>query len=477
LKGMHQTRSAAAKKAGLNGAVGIPIKVGSELYGVIEFFTAEQLESRPSLTNMFEVVGSEIGQFMFRRRVEKERESLLIREKQLRQQAERASKLKDEFLATVSHELRTPLNSILGWSQLLALGKLDEEEAKGALDTIHRNARSQAQLIDDLLDTSRLITGNLQLELSPTDVRPLIDAAVEMVKPAADSKNVTIDSDVDDSIDSLTCDAQRLQQMIWNLLTNAVKFTPSNGKIDINCQRRDGMVEIRVTDSGIGIAADFLPFVFDRFRQEDSSSTRSNGGLGLGLSIVRHLAELHGGNVSVESEGPGQGATFSISLPVTHTARSEKHEVPETAVDPNSGEPTRLSGLRLLVVDDDEDSCNMLRFALSSSGAEVKTSLSVSDAFQCLSKWIPHVLLTDINMPGEDGYSLINRLRALEDESRSNLPVIALTAMARPEDGEKAMSSGFQLHIPKPVDIEELTKAISNLANGFESKNASHTLG
>jgi len=417
---------------------------------------------------MFEAVGSEIGQFMFRKRVEAEREALLLREKSLRQQAEKASRLKDEFLATVSHELRTPLNSILGWSQLLNLGKLDDEEAKGALETIHRNARSQAQLIDDLLDTSRLITGNIQLELSPTSIPPLINSAIEMIKPAAASKSIEVHTDFSSDISSITCDSQRLQQMIWNLLTNAVKFTPRGGNINVGLSRNDGAIEISVRDSGMGINPDFIPFVFDRFRQEDSSSTRSHDGLGLGLAIVRHLSELHGGTVTVESDGAGKGACFRISLPLNLIVRESEEtaaELSDDRSDSASNDFAKLSGLRILIVDDDRDACSMLEFALGTSGAEVKSSISVSEAFDSLSSWTPHILLTDINMPGEDGYSFISRLRELPDKEQADIPAIALTAMARPEDGEKATNAGFQLHMAKPVDIEELTKAIAGLAD------------
>jgi CheY-like chemotaxis protein len=253
--------------------------------------------------------------------------------------------------------------------------------------------------------------------------------------------------------------------MIWNLLTNAVKFTPTGGKIHVGLSSGDGSVQIAIKDTGIGIRSDFIPFVFDRFRQEDSSSTRSHDGLGLGLAIVRHLSELHGGDVSVKSDGPGKGSCFTISMPLNLIVKENPTQYEDDGLETDgAGQLAKLAGVRVLIVDDDKDACNMLEFALGSSGAEVRTSLSVSQAFDHLSHWSPDVLLTDINMPGEDGYSLINRLRASDNERQASVPAIALTAMARPEDGEKAVSAGFQLHLPKPVDIEELTRAIARLA-------------
>ena len=458
-------RARHAQAAGLHYAVGFPIKIADEFLGVIEFFTPFPVLDDSRLINMLDAIGSEIGQFVQRKRIEAERESLLLREKALRQQAERASRLKDEFLATVSHELRTPLNSILGWGQILNTGKLSPEEQRGALDTIYRNARSQSQLIDDLLDTSRLITGNLHLNLSPTEVVPTIEAAIEVVRPAAEAKSITIETRFTSDVATITCDTQRLQQMVWNLLTNAVKFTPDNGRIEVGYERVDHGVRIVVSDTGHGISPEFLPLVFDRFRQADSSSTRAHHGLGLGLAIVRHLAELHGGEVAVTSDGLGKGSTFSIVLPITLAVVSEGNAVTKrgNGYHPAPQLDRKLDGLRVSIVDDDHDACNLLRFSLEMSGAEVKTSSSVADALKSLREWIPDILLTDINMPGEDGYSLIRKLRALKPEQGSDIPAIALTAMARPEDSETALSAGFQIHLPKPVDIDELADAIASL--------------
>lgn len=471
-QGRKFPRAKFARAASLNYATGFPIKIADEFYGVIEFFSRRPILNDKSLLNMFDAIGSEIGQFVERKRIEAEREALLVREKALRQQAEKASRLKDEFLATVSHELRTPLNSILGWGQILSTGKLDDAERKAALETIYRNARSQSQLIDDLLDTSRLITGNLHLNLSPTAVVPTIQTSIDVVRPAAEAKSITIDTNYTSDIDAITCDSQRLQQMVWNLLTNAVKFTPENGRVEVGYERLDNSVQITVSDTGHGISPEFLPLVFDRFRQADSSSTRTHHGLGLGLAIVRHLAELHGGQVSVKSDGPGKGSVFSIALPITLAVVNDGQAPQRSSNGHRYTKPIsrQLEGLRISIVDDDNDACNLLRFSLEMSGAEVRTSSSVADAMQSLREWLPDLLLTDINMPGEDGYSLIRKVRALEPQQGAGIPAIALTAMAREEDSEQALSSGFQMHLAKPVDLGDMTTAILELVNGAERR-------
>jgi CheY-like chemotaxis protein len=320
-------------------------------------------------------------------------------------------------------------------------------------------------LIDDLLDTSRLITGNLHLNLSPTPVVPSIEAAIEVVRPGAEAKSITIETQFDSDIEAITCDSQRLQQMVWNLLTNAVKFTPDGGRIDVIYEQVENNVRIVVRDTGNGIPKEFLPLIFERFRQVDSSSTRAHQGLGLGLAIVRHLAELHGGHVTVESDGPGNGSEFAITLPITLAVVNDG-QAPRPENGYRRAKPVlrQLDGLRISIVDDDHDACNLLRFSLELSGAEVRTSSSVADAMKSIREWRPDLLLTDINMPGEDGYSLIKKLRALEPDQGANIPAIALTAMARTEDSEQALNAGFQMHIPKPVDIEELADAIVGLA-------------
>ncbi|MEP6849239.1 MAG: response regulator [Acidobacteriota bacterium] len=460
--------------AGLRSAIGMPIKMGDEFLGVIEFFAHSPIPEEQELLNMFDAIGSEIGQFIHRKRVEAERENLLLQEMALRQQAEKASRLKDEFLATVSHELRTPLNSILGWGQILQRGMLSADKTQTALDTIFRNAKAQSQLIDDLLDMSRLITGNFPLDLAPTEVRSIVEAAVEIVRPNADAKSIMVIPNFRSDVSKITCDAERLQQMVWNLLVNAIKFTPVGGTVEVLVDRNDREIEIMVRDNGDGIAPEFLPHVFDRFRQGDSSSTRAHRGLGLGLAIVTNLAERHSGRVTVASEGLGKGSAFTIVLPLT-LSESERNE---TRVEVSAGDPPQiyedplaLAGIKILIVDDDTDASQMLSFALQSSGAETRTSSSVSEAFDSLAEWIPNALLTDINMPGEDGYALIRKLRALSSKVTASIPAIALTAMARPEDGDLALSSGFQLHIPKPVNIEDLTEAVKSLVRPVSTEN------
>lgn len=465
VKGEKFPRATFAATIGLHCAIGFPIKISKEFFGVIEIFTRCAITSDQHLLNMLEAIGSEIGQFVQRKRIEAERENLLLREKSLREQAEMANRLKDEFLATVSHELRTPLNAIIGWGQILQDGKLKPEEQKNALETIFRNAKSQAQLINDLLDTSRLITGNLLLNLSPTNVVQVIEAALDVVRPAAKAKGINLSTAYNSKVETITCDPQRLQQMVWNLLTNAVKFTPAGGQVKVALKQKKDTIEIIVSDNGQGISPEFLPFVFDRFRQADSSSTRTHDGLGLGLAIARHLAELHGGSVTVASEGHHKGAAFTITLPLSQIQSSSAETVRETSNGHKQYENSNveLEGVRVLIVDDDVDTCDMLTFALNLLGAEAHALKSASEALTSLADWQPDVLLTDINMPGEDGYSLINKLRALTPENGANIPAIALTALARPEDSEQALSAGFQLHLAKPIDIDELAEAIANL--------------
>ena len=461
-------RAQLAAVAGFTVAIGIPIRIGDEFLGVMEFFSIQATEEEDEITRMLEAIGCEIGQFIRRKRVEAERENLLTQEMTLRQKAERASRLKDEFLATVSHELRTPLNSILGWAQILRRETLSDEKRDAALATIHRNSLAQAQLINDLLDMSRLITGNFPLDLAPTSVRSIVDAAIGIVGPQAQAKSIELVTDLPSDDIEVTCDAERVQQIVWNLLVNALKFTPEGGKVEVAVGPRAGEVAIAVRDNGQGIDPEFLPHVFDRFRQWDSTSTRSHRGLGLGLAIVSNLAELHGGRIHVASGGIGKGSEFTVYLPLSSQAANlESNAVMDgLARDVQLTAPLSqiiLKDIRVLVVEDDPDAAEMLRFALLDAGADARIAHSVADAFDCLSKWVPDALLSDISMPGEDGYSLIKRLRAMPEADISSLPAIALTAMARPEDGDRAVTSGFQLHMPKPVDLEELTKAISKL--------------
>jgi nitrogen-specific signal transduction histidine kinase/CheY-like chemotaxis protein len=373
-----------------------------------------------------------------RQRVETERSALLVREREARTQAETASRAKDEFVATMSHELRTPLNAILGWARLLRTGKLDEATVQRAVETIERNATAQARLIDDLLDVSRIITGKLRLSVQPVELALVIEAAVDSVRPAAQAKNVRLQLILDSGLGTILGDPQRLQQIVWNIVANAVKFTPKGGRVRIALERINSHIEITVEDTGQGINPEFLPFVFDRFRQADGTSTRTHGGLGLGLAIVRHLTELHGGSVSVHSDGEGRGSRFSVRLPLMATRNEVKD--PER-IHSTAGEAVpvdfsgQLTGLRLLVVDDEPDTLEILQFILGQSGAEVKAAASSRAALAELARWEPDLLLSDIGMPGEDGYALLKKARELEAGRGRWVPAIALTAFARPEDG------------------------------------------
>jgi signal transduction histidine kinase/ActR/RegA family two-component response regulator len=394
----------------------------------------------------------------------------LIAEQTARAEAESANRMKDEFLATVSHELRTPLNAIIGWSHMLLAGKLDEPTAARALVIIDRNAKAQAQLIEDILDVSRVITGKLRLETVPIDVASVINAAIDSAQVAANSKGIQLEVTLDPSARHIVGDFGRLQQVVWNLLSNAIKFTPSGGRVEVRLARVDGSVEIRVSDTGQGINPLFLPFVFDRFRQADGSETRAHGGLGLGLAIVRHLVEQHGGSVRAESAGIGQGAAFSITLPLPAAAREDGHSgiiSDLTKVRSNFATfnvlPT-LEGVQVLVVDDDRDTLQVLAMLLTESKAKVKTATSAADAMAVLESYQPDVLVLDLAMPGEDGYSLIRKIREFDNRAVNQIPAVALTAHVRVEDRARALSAGFNLFVPKPVEPSELITAIANLA-------------
>lgn len=462
LNGDRYPRATVAASAGLHSAVGFPVSIAGACYGVIEFYTREPLHPSTQMTGMLEAIGSEIAQFIQKKRVEEERERLLLREKALREEAEAANRLKDEFLATVSHELRTPLNSILGWSQLVLNEEVDDATITSALEVINRNARSQAQLIEELLDASRLISGKVMLDLVPTYLVPVLEAAVDVVRPAAEKKGLTLETQFDPNVSAITCDPSRLQQMVWNLVTNAVKFTPAGGTVTVGCSGGDHSVEVVVSDTGAGIPAEFLPFVFDRFRQLDSSSTRKHEGLGLGLAIVRHLAELHGGSVSVSSDGPGRGSVFKIHLPtVAFSAAPPPTENLANDHTPSNGKI--LNGVSIVIVDDDADACNMLSHVLNLHGARVGIASSVRDALRVLVEHQADVLLADINMPDEDGYALIRKVRSLPDEHVANVAAVAVTALARAEDSERVFAAGFQTHLPKPINIDELLDSIVKL--------------
>ncbi len=452
-----------------------------------------------------------------RKLAEEEREQLLLREQAARAEAEAANRAKDDFLAVVSHELRTPMTAIIGWAGMLRSGMLDESRAALAMETIERHANLQMQLIEDLLDISRIVRGDLALNFDKVDLVKVIAAAIEVVQPAANEKAIDltfvqkseetsglpfIDSA---SPVSIWGDSERLQQVVWNLLSNAIKFTPQGGKVtvrllmvsgDSSPQNTDSsqltvniqptqlpttnypsaitrFFQIQVSDTGIGIDRGFLPYVFDRFRQADSTSARANKGLGLGLAIARHLVELHGGTIEVDSPGIGQGATFAINLPyyntfppenftVTNPERSQSYVVGENTKTFNN--PPRLDGLRVLIVDDEPDARQWISIVLHESGAEVIAVASVAEALTALAQQRPDVLVSDIGMPGEDGYALMRKIRELEPEMGGTIPAVALTGYAREEDYTKALAAGFQLHVAKPIRAAELIAVVSSLA-------------
>lgn len=385
------------------------------------------------------------------------------------QRAEDASSLKDEFLATVSHELRTPLMAVLGWTHLLRSNNLDEAGEQRALETIERNARSQQQLIEDLLDVSRIITGKLRLEVRSINPAAFIAAAVESVRPAADAKDIRLEINSSADIGSISGDSSRLQQVVWNLLSNAIKFTPRGGEVKLTLDRTRSHVRIAVQDSGQGINADFLPYVFERFRQADMKTTRAHGGLGLGLAIVRQIVELHGGTVKVTSEGEDQGSTFEVKLPVLPVYQNAQTSGVVSTTDPAPEVPVEgaddLAGLKILVVDDEADTCELLRALLTRCGAEVAAARSAAEAFELFRQVQPDVVVSDIGMPGEDGYELIRRLRALPNDQGGNVPAVALTAYARVEDRMKALKAGYQMHVAKPIELGELVAIVASLGD------------
>ncbi len=389
-----------------------------------------------------------------------DRKESLAREHIARAEAESANRMKDEFLATVSHELRTPLNAILGWAHILRSGTPEEAIVTRGVQVIERNAQTQAQLVEDILDASRVITGSLRLTPGPVDLAAVINAATDSVRLGAEAKGIELSLVLDPAARQLSGDAGRLQQMVWNLLTNAIKFTPAGGRVEIRLTRVDGHAQIRVTDTGEGIAADFLPYIFDRFRQADSTITRRHGGLGLGLAIVRHLAELHEGTAHAESAGEGYGSTFTIRLPLGADAEAER---PANLASPGAVVPLR--GVQLLLVDDDQDALDILSLLLGEAGASVRTATSAAEALALL-RWIrPDVLVSDLAMPDEDGYSLIRSLRMVERQSGRRTPAVALTAYVRVQDRARAVDAGFDVFVEKPVDPEELVSVIGGLVD------------
>jgi PAS domain S-box-containing protein len=400
------------------------------------------------------------------RQIAAERAQLLESERGARAEAERLSRIKDEFLATLSHELRSPLNAMQGWTALLKQTHLDPEERRRGLDVLERNVRAQAQIVNDLLDMSRIISGKLHLEVQPLHLHEIIEAAVQSITPTAAAKQIRIKTLLDTRIGQVRGDPNRLQQIFWNLLNNAVKFTPRNGVVQIVLERVNSHVEVVFEDSGIGIRPEFLPYVFDRFRQADPSTTRRHGGLGLGLSIVKSLTELHGGSVRVKSPGENRGATFIVSLPISlvhHEASSSSRSTFQPADSLDTIELPRLDGVRVLIVDDEPDGLELAARLLLDQGAQTTTATTATVALELLSAKRFDILLSDIGMPEMDGYELMRHVRALDRGRPSPIPAIALTAYARSEDRQRSLLAGYQMHISKPVDTRELIAGIASL--------------
>jgi signal transduction histidine kinase/CheY-like chemotaxis protein len=410
-----------------------------------------------------------------RKAIVRERERLLASEQAARRQAEEASRFRDEFMATLSHELRTPLTAILGWSRLLRAQPLTEEQIQHALEVIERNAQAQVQLVDDLLDVSRAIVGKLRLDLRPVDLASVVTAATDTLRPTAEAKSVSLQAHLDEQAGQVSGDPDRLQQVVWNLLSNAVKFTPKGGHVEVRVERVGSSVEIAVSDTGVGISPEFMPYLFDRFRQADKSSGRRHAGLGLGLAIVRQLVELHGGTIRAESAGTGQGATFTVSLPVlavrSRAVGGTERVGAEAASSAAPDSKPELKGLRVLYVDDDEDAREIVTAFLRRCGARVAVSASATDALEKLRRERPDVIVSDIGMPGEDGYWLIRKVRALGAGEGGRTPAAALTGYARAEDRQKVLRAGFQAHVPKPVDATELATVVASLAARAGSEN------
>ena len=403
-----------------------------------------------------------------RKRAEEAR-AQLIREQTVRAEAERSSRMKDEFLATVSHELRAPLNAILGWARLLRGGNLDEASVKRALETVERNAKLQAQIIEDLLDVSRIVSGQLRLDLQPAELAPIINAAIDVMRPAAGAKSIRLPEPLETQTGLVLVDPNRMQQVLWNLISNAIKFTPAGGQVEIRLQRLEPELLISVIDTGIGISPDFLPHVFERFRQADGSSTRNYGGLGLGLAIARHLAELHGGRIAAESLGPGTGSTFMVWLPLAEFRNRQPEALPHHAdLDGQSHspiDPQTIAGIRVLMVDDDPDVRDLISVVLLQHRIEVKAVATVAEALHQWVEWQPDILISDISLPVEDGYMLMQQIRAMENENgnRQRIPAVALTAYARGSEHQRVLAAGYQVHLSKPVEPADLIRTISKL--------------
>jgi signal transduction histidine kinase/ActR/RegA family two-component response regulator len=443
--------------------VGAPLIIDDRVVGVIHVDTLQPHRFTDEDVNLLQLAADRVALAI-------EHSRLYEAEQRARVVAENANRMKDEFLATISHELRSPLNSILGWVTLLREGSLSSESTAKALETVERSARAQSRIIGDLLDVSRIINGQLLLNVRTLEPGPIIEAGVEAVRPAAEAKGISLNVALDQSAGPIVGDSDRLQQIVWNLVSNAIKFTPRGGSVDVRLERLDSSVLVTVEDTGAGISPRFLPLVFDRFRQADSSSTRKQGGLGLGLAIVRHLVELHGGTVHAESEGLGKGATFVVKLPMRMKPASNdgdqqvSHAAAVDAVKLDC--PPPLEGLRVLVVDDELSARDLVTEILLKCEVDVRTAGSVAEALEILrssAHWRPDVLISDIEMPEADGYELMRYLRAMPSEFGGPVPAVALTAHARVEDRMKALAAGFQTHVPKPVEPAELLTVLGSV--------------
>jgi len=437
-------------------SMAVPMAVMGRIIGTIEVQSYEANVYRPE-----HVTAMSMGANLTAVAIENVR--LLKLERTAREAAEESNRLKDEFLATVSHELRTPLTAILGWSRMLEGGDLDDVTVHQAVETIGRNARAQAQIVDDILDVSRIITGNLYLELQPMEVGPVIENAINVIRQTAEAKGIRIETYFNAKPAMISGDANRLQQVVWNLLSNAVKFTESGGRVCVKVSQVGAAIEISVSDTGQGISPEFLPYVFERFTQADSTTTRQHGGLGLGLAIARHLVEIHGGSIKAESLGQGRGATFRIRLPLVDAAAGSA-EFDDADQFKMAKSPQLLSGLNVLLVDDDSDTLTLMATALTKRQANVTAVSSAGEAIQAITQKRPDVLVSDIAMPDEDGYGLIEKIRLLENGETQNIPAVAITAYAKDEDRERALSSGFQIYLAKPVELTELISVVARAA-------------
>ena len=445
----------------LRSAMIVPLKARGRILGALTFVHAESDRRYTSDDLAF------VEEFARRAAIAVDNAALYESEQNARRNAELASRAKDDFLATVSHELRTPLNAMLGWTRMLRGGELPADKQARALETIERNAVTQAQLIEDLLDVSRIVSGKLRLDVQSVEMPAIVEHAVDALRLASEARNVRLLTTIDDNAGTIMGDPHRLQQVLWNLLSNAIKFTPKGGKVHLKLERVDSSLRIAVTDTGRGISPEFLPHVFERFRQADGATTRAYGGLGLGLAISRHIVELHGGSIDVTSKGEGQGATFVVLLPISPIRReglATSSRLPHVVVDNAFEIRPELKGLKVLVIDDEPDARDLLVAVLEKCGSIVETASTTAEALEKLKSDRPDVLISDIGMPGEDGYALIRAIRALPPSAGGNIPAAALTAYARAEDRRKALDAGYMMHVPKPVEPAELVAVIANLA-------------